>query len=196
MGADWIECDVYRTTDGKLVVIHDETTGRVGNADVVVAESTYDELRKIDVADAFRHERGLSENDCPPVTIPLLSDVIALVRRQHRTRLSIQPKANVVDEVIALVKTMHAEPWVGFNDGDLAKMSRVKELAPAIPVFWDRPEDFDVARDIDIAKERGFETLVVQFKGITPEVVSAIREAGLEAGAWTVNDEADTRTPE
>ena len=28
MGADWIELDIFRTKDGKLVVIHDKTTAR------------------------------------------------------------------------------------------------------------------------------------------------------------------------
>ena len=190
LGADWIECDVYRTKDGKLVVIHDETTERVGDSNVVVAETTWEDLGKIDVTHGFRVEHGLSLEECPRQRIPLLSEVITLLKGQHRTRLSIQPKADVVDDCIAVVQTMNAEPWIGFNDMDLAKMSRVKALAPSLSVFWDRPEALDVAGDINIAKEHGFEALVVHWKGMTPEVASAIDEAGLEAGVWTVNDEA------
>lgn len=43
-GVDWIELDVRRSKDGKLVVSHDQDTGRVGNRNLVVAESTYLEL--------------------------------------------------------------------------------------------------------------------------------------------------------
>lgn len=39
-GCDWLELDVYRTKDGKLAVIHDRTTGRVGGKNLVVADST------------------------------------------------------------------------------------------------------------------------------------------------------------
>lgn len=31
IGADWVEVDLFRTRDGQLVVLHDQTTGRVGD---------------------------------------------------------------------------------------------------------------------------------------------------------------------
>jgi hypothetical protein len=52
LGADWIELDIFRTKDGKLVVTHDRTTGRVGDRNLDVTESNYDELLRIDVYDA------------------------------------------------------------------------------------------------------------------------------------------------
>src|SRR5690606_40291431 len=45
--ADWVELDIHRTKDGKLVVIHDKTTGRTGDKDLIVAETTYEELLEI-----------------------------------------------------------------------------------------------------------------------------------------------------
>src|SRR3954462_14914651 len=35
-GADWVELDIFTTQDGQLVVIHDDTTGRVGDRDLRV----------------------------------------------------------------------------------------------------------------------------------------------------------------
>ncbi|HAW27340.1 MAG TPA: hypothetical protein DCY03_04355, partial [Planctomycetaceae bacterium] len=80
--------------------------------------------------------------------------------------------------------------WVGFNDGNLNYMSQVKQLAPTIPVFWDRGADTDLDADIKIAKQRGFEALILNYKGITPEKVQKIKAASLEPGAWTVNNPA------
>src|SRR5690554_4353846 len=37
LGVDWAELDVHHTKDGKLVVIHDKATGRVGDKDLEVA---------------------------------------------------------------------------------------------------------------------------------------------------------------
>ena len=78
---------------------------------------------------------------------------------------------------------------VGFNDASLKYMSQVKELAPEIPVFWDRGPKTDIEEDIRIAKAKGFETLVINHKGITPEKVSKVKAAGLKVGAWTVSDQ-------
>lgn len=48
-GADWIETDVHSTKDGVLVVLHDTTTGRTAGIDRTVRESTWEELKSLDV---------------------------------------------------------------------------------------------------------------------------------------------------
>ena len=191
IGADWIELDVCLSADGQLVVIHDADTARVGDCCLSVARSSYEALRGVDVAHQFREERQLTVTQCPRDTIPLLSKAIELVRSQERTRLSIQPKSPCVDEAVALVRELGAERWAGFNDGDLAKMRRVKELAPHIPVFWDRGPNTDIDDDVRIATEAGFESIVMHYTGVTAAKVARIHAEGLEAGAWTVNDPAD-----
>jgi len=47
-GADGVECDLQKTRDGELVVIHDPRTGRVANADRDVHKSRLAELRALD----------------------------------------------------------------------------------------------------------------------------------------------------
>jgi glycerophosphoryl diester phosphodiesterase/dienelactone hydrolase len=190
VGADWIELDILRTKDGKLVVIHDLTTKRVGDQNLVVAKSSYEELAKVDVASDFRRRSGKTIAECPPQQIPLLKDVLRLVMNQGRTRVSIQPKMNCVADVVALVKAMKAERWVGFNDGNLQYMAEVKRLAPKVTVFWDRGKDTNIDEDIRIAKKHGFEALVLHYEGVTPEKIKKIKSAGIEIGAWTVNDRA------
>ncbi len=193
VGADWIELDILRTKDGQLVVTHDRTTKRVGDQDLVVADSTYEELAKVDVATDFRRRTGKTMEECPPQRIPLLEDVLRLVMKQNRTRVSIQPKMDCVADAVALVKSMKAERWVGFNDGNLEYMAEVKRLAPDIPVFWDRGKDTNIDDDIAIAKKHGFEAMVVHHEGVTPAKVQKIKAAGIEVGAWTVNDRATMR---
>ena len=138
-GVDWIEADVWLTKDGELVVIHDSTTARVGNKDLSVVSSTYSELRTVDVATEHRQRNQLTLEDCPTQHIPTLADLILEVQKQGQTRLSIQPKMDCVAAVVEMVKKMKAQRWIGFNDGNLEYMSQVKQLAPEIPVFWDRP---------------------------------------------------------
>ena len=122
-----------------------------------------------------------------------LEEVLDRVMAQRRTRVSIQPKQTIVDEAVALVTRMKAEAWVGFNDGDLNKMKRVKALEPSLPVFWDWSGGFDLARDLLIARQCGFESIVVHHEALTEDVVKAITDAGFEPGAWTVNDAARMR---
>jgi glycerophosphoryl diester phosphodiesterase len=192
VGADWIELDIFRTTDGKLVVIHDRTTERVGDKNLNVAQSTYEELLTVDVATEFRRRHGKTIRECPKQTIPLLENVLRFVVSQSKTRVSIQPKMDCVAEAVALVERMGAAKWVGFNDGNLQYMAEVKRLAPDLPVFWDRgPSDID--EDIRIARKYGFESLVLHHSAVTRKKVEKIHAADMEAGAWTVNDAASMK---
>lgn len=188
VGADWIELDVFRTVDQQLVVIHDRTTERTGDRRLIVPESTYAELLTVDVATEFRRRQNKSLAEVPKQRVPLLKDVLRLVIQQRRTRVSIQPKMDCIADCVSLVKALKAERWVGFNDGNLRYMSEVKRLAPGTPVFWDRPADSDIDQDLVIARQHGFESLVVNERGITADKIQKIRAAGLEVGAWTVNN--------
>jgi hypothetical protein len=135
IGADWVELDIFRTKDGRLVVIHDRTTERVGDKNLVVPESTYEQLLTVDVATDFRQRHGKTIEAVPKQTIPLLEEVLRLVMTQAKTRVSIQPKMDCVADAIDLVRELGAEAWVGFNDGNLQYMAEVKRLAPGIPVY-------------------------------------------------------------
>lgn len=186
--ADWVELDIHKTKDGQIVVSHDATTKRTGDIDLVIANSTYQELQQVDIATDFRKSKGLSLEQCPAQRIPLLQEAVALIMKQKRTHLSIQPKADCVPEAIAIVKQQKAQKMVGFNDGSLIYMSQVKQLAPEIPVFWDRLPNTDIDDDIKVAKQKGFETIVIYYKGITTDKVNKIKAAGIIPGAWTVDD--------
>ena len=52
-GVDALDLDVRLTADGVLVVHHDDDTGRTANADLVVHEATFDDVRALDNAYFF-----------------------------------------------------------------------------------------------------------------------------------------------
>ena len=182
VGADWIELDVRKTKDGKLVVIHDEDTGRIGNVNLRISETTFSELQKIDVAFQFRK----TNSGCPAMTVPLLLEVIELIKTQRKTRMSIQPKESLVGEIIALARKMDAEEWIGFNDGNLDLMSEVKSINRNIPVFWDvfSGEPDEIVRT---AEAQGFESVVMHESLVSEKIVGDLYDAGISAGAWIVN---------
>ena len=186
-GADWIETDVRTTSDGRLVLLHNATTKAYSSIDKAVCDCTYEELRKIDLAEKFRSSRGLSLEQCPKHEIVLLEDALDLILRERKARLSLQPKSDCVDRVIEMVRRKDAVKWVGFNDGSLTKMARVKELEPSVTVFWDRGKS-DVDADIQTAKRHGFEWLVLYHKEVTPDKIRKLHSAGFKVGVWTVND--------
>ena len=67
-------------------------TGRFTDRDLVIAESTYEELAALDAAHSFREEHGLTEEEVPPARMPLLSAILEMIMQQDKTRASLQPK--------------------------------------------------------------------------------------------------------
>lgn len=193
-GADWLELDVHESRDGILVVCHDETTGRTGSADLRIAETTYAELRQVDMAHAFRRQHSPMPEPCPFQVMPRLEDVLLLVMSQSHARVSIQPKSACVPAIAQLVKTLHAEAWIGFNDGDVEKLSRARSYFPDVPIFYDTgPGLKDIRQAVTTARERNFQAIVMHRDTVTRDTVACLHDAGLEPGAWTVNDPADMR---
>ena len=46
-----VETDVHRTADGQFVIFHDDNTARVGIDHMVIEETTFDTLRKLQLTD-------------------------------------------------------------------------------------------------------------------------------------------------
>ena len=186
-GADWIETDVRMTSDGKLVLLHNATTDAYCSIKKAVAGSTYEELRNLDLAEKFRFKRKLSLEQCPKQEIVLLEDALDLILKERKARISLQPKSDCVDKVIEMVRRKGALKWVGFNDMNLKKMARVKELEPSVTVFWDRGKS-EIDEDIKIAKQHGFEYVVLYRGDTTPDKVKKLHDAGFKVGVWTENN--------
>jgi len=62
-GVDALDFDLWLTSDGVLVVHHDSDTGRTANEDLVVAESTFDEVHALDNAYWFTDTCTCTDQD-------------------------------------------------------------------------------------------------------------------------------------
>jgi glycerophosphoryl diester phosphodiesterase len=185
-GADYIELDVHQTRDGEIVVIHDVDTKRASGVDHLVAKTDWKVLREVDMAAQFRSERKLTLEQCPPARMLLLAEVLSLIGNQNRTKVSIQPKDESVRDALKLIEEMKVADKVAFNDRSLEKMSAVKRVRSEIPIFWDRPADFNLEQDLLIAHEWEFESIVISRNGITREAVKAFQDAGFKVGVWSM----------
>ena len=72
LGANVIEMDVYLTKDGRVVAIHDNTTGRTCNRDLAVESSTLAELKRLYVNKGFENHPTYSA-----CRIPTLDEYLA-----------------------------------------------------------------------------------------------------------------------
>lgn len=191
LGADWIETDVCPTADGKLVLIHDPSTGNYCSENLNVMETTWAELCKLDLAEKFRARHHLDLTQCPPQQIVLLEDALDLILKNRKARLTLHMKGKSLEKIAPIVREKHAEDWIGFNGHESLLIPAKKEF-PNAPIFWDRYGS-DCEKDIELGRELGFRTMIFFFKDVTPEKAAKVKAAGFEVGAWTVNDEKEMK---
>ncbi len=58
LGADVLDTDMQRTSDGVLVLVHDETVDRTSDGTGAVRDLSFDELRQLDFAHSFTTDGG------------------------------------------------------------------------------------------------------------------------------------------
>ena len=194
--ADVLETDMYLTTDGRVVLIHDPTTKRTaGGPDHKVAESSSEELRKLDVG------RG-KDAKFAGEKIPFLEEYLALASDQTRLFPEIKCKQEILP---ALEKTLRASgkmkrvTLIGF---DLEVMAAAKERMPEVPMFWLRGTEKDpktkkpVPHDPEWAaraKAKKLDGLDVNNEGLDASFAKAVKAAGLGLHVWTVDDPKEAR---
>lgn len=130
-GADAVEGDFYLTKDDRVVCIHDRTTKRTAKKDLVVRESTLDELRALDVG-AWKGTQWVGEK------IPTLEEVLATVPSPEK---KVYIELKVGPEIALLMKRAIDGSGLGrdqivvisFNAQTLRE---VRRLMPDVETAW------------------------------------------------------------
>jgi glycerophosphoryl diester phosphodiesterase len=182
--ADGIETDVHLTSDGELVLIHDDTLERTTDGKGLVGAHLLAELRTLDA--------GLGER------VPRLSELLELAR-DNNIIVNIELKNDVVPQpglemkVIDMVRDMGMAERVQLSSFNHESMILAKQIAPEFytGLLYDRP----MRRAWEYAKRANANALNPYYKFIyfQPGLARRCAKAGIELNVWTVNEADDIR---
>lgn len=127
-GADAIEVDVHLSTDGELVVCHDETIDRTTDGTGRIEELTLSQIKSVSI-------KGFEESE----KIPTLCEVLNVCKDNCNLLIEIKKSREgqypmIEDKIVALVDSLGMREQVvvqSFNDGVL---ERFYSIAPDIPL--------------------------------------------------------------
>tara|TARA_Y100000590_G_scaffold121738_2_gene139409 strand:+ start:19023 stop:19748 length:726 start_codon:yes stop_codon:yes gene_type:complete len=95
-GADGVEVDVRLTKDNKLVCIHDKTTLRTANKELVISESTLKQLKSLDVGN-WKGNKWRGES------IPSLEEILETIPKNKKifieVKVGIESIAPLIEEI-------------------------------------------------------------------------------------------------
>ena len=129
-GADAAECDVHLSRDGRVVVIHDETTTRTASRRRRVAAQTLGQLRELD-AGSWKSPRWRGE------PIPTLTEVLDTVPPGKRLFIEIKSGRETVAPLAADIRrSARGKSAVAVIGFDLRVMALAKRALPRVRVYW------------------------------------------------------------
>ncbi|MFX1408744.1 MAG: glycerophosphodiester phosphodiesterase [Promethearchaeota archaeon] len=121
-GANYLELDVRKTKDGKLVIMHDSTLDRTTNGSGLLGDCNYDELKLL--------RTKLCQNQ-----IPLLSEVLTLLSRKSKFMIELKEE-NLHNKIIKIVKQGNLIEECIFSGRDLHILKLLKEDLPKTRICY------------------------------------------------------------
>ena len=183
LGVDLIECDVHRSDDGRLPVIHDHLLDRTTDGSGLVRDHSMAELKRFD-AGSWKDPRFTGER------IPSLDEVLALAKGRVGVAIEIKnlplPYAGIEEAVVQAVNDAGMVQEVVVISFDHRSIKRIAELEPQMLTgVLEASRPVDILRVMDDAEADVF---CPHWASIEPETAEELHAAGKLIGVWTVDD--------
>ena len=190
-GADAIELDVKLSSDGVVVVHHDDTVDRTTNGTGRIKDLTLAELKTLD-AGSFFSEKFKGEK------IPTLEEVFEAVGK--RTFINIEltnyktRRDHLVETVCMLVKKYQMNKRVIFSSFFASNLSKASSYLPEVPRGLLALKGFlgSWARSFGFVFGK-YQALHPYLSDMTQQEVSRVHRLNRRIHVWTINQEEDMR---
>ncbi len=176
-----IETDVHVTKDGKYIVVHDDNLERVAGLDMVVEESSFDELRAVKMTDID----GITKR--ADIFLPSLEEYISICKKYDKIAVLELKNRMASEHVWNIAKIICDMGWfektifisfAGENLVDLKKKYPSAQAQYLIETATEENFKFMVDNDLD-ADLCGY--------CLSKEYVDKLHAAGKKVNCWTLD---------
>lgn len=198
LGADALELDVHRSTDGEIVVIHDPTLDRTTDGTGPVRERTLEELRGFDAGYRFSPDGGRTfPFRGEGFSIPTLREVLETFPDTPLILEIKQVEPPLEEDLARLLQQTGAEERVLVFSLSQDPIDRYRRVRPEQPTGFGPAEVEEFLHRLGsgtldaFASEAVAFAVPVEWEGtpiVGPEFVDAAHRTGREVYVWTVND--------
>lgn len=196
-GADAIECDVHRTIDGELVLMHDADVSRTTEGRGRIGTMTLEQLRRLNCAVHF------GDGTYEAQQVPTLEELLALAQDRCAVQIEIKvpegiPYPGIEERVVAAVRAHAIVASAQVICFDVATLARLHALERRLTLGYlasrsSLPADIrrDPARVAERARDCGATFLGLEHQFATVGHLAATRQRQLGLAIWTVNERAE-----
>jgi len=168
LGVDAVEVDVRATSDGKLILLHDEDFWRVAGVKVKPREMTYDEIRyRIRISGEH---------------VPTLEEAVEFINGRAGLLVEIK-EPETVNRVVDVIRGYGFPKWIALISFYEEALANVPKEKVALGLIYSKPPGKIVE-----AKRIGAKIVLPHFRLATKKAVNFAHKLGLKVVAWTIND--------
>ncbi|SHF94452.1 glycerophosphoryl diester phosphodiesterase [Flavobacterium fluvii] len=186
---DGIELDIHLSSDGEIIVIHDETIDRTTDGKGFVNKLSLQELK------AFRIENGHDQRLLAELAqqIPTLTEVFDLINRQCLINVEIKGKGMAKPVVKLIESYVENKNWKRdqflISSFDWIALLDIHLLNPEIPLGVLTEYDLELA--FAFAKFIDAKSVHAYYHLLSEKMTVQMQEEGFQVFAWTVNEPED-----
>lgn len=178
------ECDVYRTKDGVWIISHDSHTYRMMDKSAFIEKKTYEELMDMNV------DNGVNIDKYEDLKICSLEEYLDICKKYNMTPvIELKGKNNTeyYSEIVELANQFEVNPvYISFHIENLQTMRRLTQCKMYYLVQKISEDDVQDAKSIENC---GIDFNGNKDKNFKSDIIKKCQDAGLELGAWTINEE-------
>ena len=188
-GADGIELDIHESSDGQLVIIHDEKLIRTTGRDGVVSDYSLKELTSTRASRTF--------DDAFDSTIPSFEEFCDFASKgSFITNVEIKTNntwyQDIERKAVDMIRAFGLENRIIFSSFNWISVLRAKQMAPEIECgfLYAGNKHLHLAPQ---AKDAGIEYMHPDFTLLDDDIVAECKENGIGLNVWTINEEDQMR---
>jgi len=171
-----IETDLALTSDGELILIHDDTLERTTNGSGLVRNMTYSEIAKLDAGRWFGSEYAGEP-------IPRLKDALQFAREKgiiYQLELKIYDRDDeIFPKLRSLINELGCADLLQFSSFDFVQLRSLKRAIPDVPTVG-----LSHSRLIDpaaLAREANVDAINLEIQHFPSGEAKQLHEAGIAA---------------
>lgn len=183
-----IETDVRVTKDKQIIAIHNHTLKKVSGVDMVVAESTLEELQKVPL---YNKKEGTFRSD---LRVPTLAEYISICKQYEKVAVLELKGPMGSDDIANIIGQFKEQDYldqviiISFEWDNLVE---VRKIEPELPVQFLTGEDEKFSDElVNKVAENRFD-MDINIWSISKEVVDKLHAKGIKINCWTVDGKAD-----
>lgn len=190
VGADWCECDVYRTADGAIVLMHDDTVDRTTNGHGAVTALTLAEIKRLD-AGSWKDPAFAKES------VPTLVEYLALLKGTSCKALIEIKQQGISDRVVGIIRDaqmVDRAAVISYHE-DVVKEIRTLEPRLSCGFLYGNTKRWQTIEPrwradwiVNHARKCDASFVDLDYSMLSAELMAELRQRKIIVWAWTVDD--------